>query len=246
MSPSLKGAGTPEDVWWGPGGLGDVPARAPAAVRPAGRVVVVAPHPDDEVLGVGGVLAVWAAEGTEVAVVAVTDGEASHPDSPTLTPAALADRRAEERRAALAALGIEPAVARLRLPDGAVAADDVADGVAAVLRAGDTVLAPVEGDGHPDHDATAAGAGVAADRTGAACWRYPVWLWHWSRPGEVPLGDARRLVLSGAAVRAKSAAIDHFTSQIAPLSGDPRDAAVLSDAVLARFRRDTEILWGPR
>ena len=48
------------------------------------------------------------------------------------------------------------------------------------------------------------------------------------------------------AVRAKGVAISRFTSQIAPLSDDPRDATVLSDAVLARFRRDTEILWGPR
>lgn len=246
MSPSLKGAGTPEDVWWGPGGLASVPSREPAAVRPPGRVVVVAPHPDDEVLGVGGTLAVWASEGTEVAVVAVTDGEGSHPGSPTLTPAAMADARAEERRAAMAALGIEPAVDRLRLPDGAVDADDVADGVAAILRPADTVVAPVTGDGHPDHDATAAGAGTAAARVGSACWRYPVWLWHWARPGDVSFDGARRLRLPGTAVRAKAAAIDRFTTQVAPLSDDPRDATVLTPEVLARFRRDTEILWGPR
>ena len=245
-SPALKGSGTPEDAWWGLGGLEEVPAGDPAAVRPPGRVVVVAPHPDDEVLGVGGCLAVWAAEGTEVAVVAVTDGEGSHPHSPTLTPAALADRRATERRAALATLGIEAAVDRLRLPDGAVAADDVAGGVAAVLRPGDTVIAPVAGDGHPDHDATATGAGTAAERAGVGCWRYAVWLWHWARPGDVSFDGARRLRLPGAAVRAKVAAIDHFTTQVAPLSDDPRDAAVLTAPVLARFRRDTEIVWGPR
>ncbi|MDD7940306.1 PIG-L family deacetylase [Actinomycetospora lutea] len=244
--PSLKGTGTPEDAWWGPGGLDGVPARDPAAVRPPGRVVVVAPHPDDEVLGVGGTLAVWAAECTEVAVVAVTDGEGSHLDSPTLTPAALVDRRIEERRAALAALGLQPAVARLRLPDGAVAAGDVADGVAAVLRPGDTVIAPVPGDGHPDHDATADGAGTAAARVGVDCWRYAVWLWHWARPGEVSFDGARRLRLSATAVRAKAAAIGCFTTQVAPLSDDPRDATVLTAPVLARFRRDTEIVWGPR
>jgi len=246
VTPSLKGPGTPEDAWWGPGGLDEVPERDPATVRPRGRVVVVAPHPDDEVLGVGGTLAVWAAEGTVVVVVAVTDGEGSHPDSPTLTPAALADRRAEERRAALAALGIEAAVDRLRLPDGAVAAADVAEGVAAILCPGDTVIAPVTGDGHPDHDATAAGAGEAAARAGVACWRYPVWLWHWARPGDVSFDGARRLPLPGTAVRAKATAIDHYVTQVAPLSDDPRDAAVLTAPVLARFRRDAEIVWGPR
>ncbi|GAA4875293.1 PIG-L deacetylase family protein [Actinomycetospora straminea] len=243
--PSLKGRGTPEDVWWGPGGLGTVPVRDPLAVRPPGRVVVVAPHPDDEVLGVGGSLAVWAAHGTPVLVVAVTDGEGSHPDSPTLAPAELAERRAEERRAALEVLGIEAVVDRLRLRDAAVAADDVAERLLAVLDPGDTVLVPVAGDGHPDHDATADGGAAAAARVGAACWRYPVWLWHWARPGEVALEGARRLPLPGTAVGAKGAAIDRFTTQVAPLSDDPRDAVVLSPEVLARFRRDVEIVWGP-
>lgn len=243
--PSLTGHGTPEDVWWGPGGLDTVPVRDPLAVRPPGRVVVVAPHPDDEVLGVGGTLAVWAAHGTPVLVVAVTDGEGSHPGSPTLTPAELAERRAEERRAALEVLGIEAAVDRLRLPDAAVVADDVTERLAPVLAADDTVLVPVTGDGHPDHDATAEGGAAAAAAVGATCWRYPVWLWHWARPGDVPLAGARRLPLPGTAVGAKGAAIDRFTTQIAPLSDDPRDAVVLSAAVLARFRRDVEIVWGP-
>jgi LmbE family N-acetylglucosaminyl deacetylase len=245
-APSLTGHGTPEEAWWGPGGLDTVPVRDPWEIRPPGRVVVVAPHPDDEVLGVGGTLAVWAAAGTEVAVVAVTDGEGSHPGSPTTTPAALAARRAEERRDALAVLGVEPAVARLRLPDSAVAAGDVADALGDLLRAGDTVVVPVDGDGHPDHDAVAVGGARAAADAGVACWRYPVWLWHWARPGEVSFDGARRLVLPGTVVRAKGVAISRFTSQIAPLSDDPRDATVLSDAVLARFRRDSEILWGPR
>ncbi|PVY96718.1 PIG-L deacetylase family protein [Actinomycetospora cinnamomea] len=244
-TPSLRGAGTPEDVWWAPDGLGTVPARQPVAVRPSGRVVVVAPHPDDEVLGTGGALAAWAPAGTEVAVVAVTDGEGSHPDSPTLTPADLAERRVDERTHALAALGLgRPTVHRLGLPDAGVAADDVAAGLGPLLREGDTVLLPVTGDGHPDHDATADGGSRAA--AGLTCWRYAVWLWHWARPATVSFDGACRLLLPDAAVRAKAAAIGCFTTQIAPLSPDPRDAAILPATVLARFHRDTEIVWGPR
>jgi LmbE family N-acetylglucosaminyl deacetylase len=246
-APSLRGDGTSEDVWWGPGGLDAVPGADPAAVRPPGRVVVVAPHPDDEVLGAGGTLAVWATAGSEVTVVAVTDGEGSHPGSPTLTPAQLAARRAVEREHALAALGLgAPVVPRLGLPDAGVRADDVAHGLAPLLRAGDTVLVPVTGDGHPDHDATADGGARAAAEAGAIRWRYPVWLWHWARPGAVSFDGARRLLLPDTAVRAKAAAIACFTTQIAPLSPDPRDAVILAEPVLARFRRHAEIVWGIR
>ena len=188
----------------------------------------------------------WAPDGVDVLVVAVTDGEGSHPDSPTLPPRVLADRRAQERRAALEALGIEAVVHRLGLPDGRVVAAEVAAGLGAVLRPGDTVLVPVDGDGHPDHDATAEGGARAARDLGVACWRYPVWLWHWARPGTVSFDGARRLLLPADAHRAKAAAIDCFTTQIAPLSDDPRDGTVLPGPVLARFRRDAEIVWGPR
>lgn len=42
-----------------------------------GRTLVVAPHPDDEVLGAGGTIARLAAEGEEVFVAVVTEGKAS-------------------------------------------------------------------------------------------------------------------------------------------------------------------------
>ena len=47
-------------------------------------MVVIAAHPDDEVLGVGGTMAVLAAGGAQLRLIAVTDGEASHP-APTET-----------------------------------------------------------------------------------------------------------------------------------------------------------------
>ncbi len=243
----LDRPGTSEQTWIGSGVLDAVPVRDPAAVRPPGRVVVVAPHPDDEVLGLGGALAVWAALGTEIVVVAVTDGEGSHPGSPTLTPQQLVLRRADERRAALVALGlgVDAPVVRLGLPDAAVTAGAVTTGLADVLAPGDTCAVPVSGDGHPDHDATAVGGARAAAAAGAVCWSYPIWLWHWAQPHDVSFARARRLVLPAPAERAKAAAIACFTTQIAPLSPDPRDAAVLPPEVLARFRRGSEIVWGP-
>ena len=100
----LTGAGTAEARWRSSRLLAELPRVEPGALRPPGRVVVVVPHPDDEVLGVGGTLAAWAATGVDTVVVAVTDGEASHPGSPTLTRAELAGRRTDERHRALGVL----------------------------------------------------------------------------------------------------------------------------------------------
>src|SRR5690606_16204888 len=48
---------------------------------PARRITVIAPHPDDESLGCGGLIAALAADGRAVQVVFVTDGAGSHPNS---------------------------------------------------------------------------------------------------------------------------------------------------------------------
>jgi LmbE family N-acetylglucosaminyl deacetylase len=43
--------------------------------------VVLSPHPDDETLGTGGLIADARATGQEVDVIVVTDGSGSHPRS---------------------------------------------------------------------------------------------------------------------------------------------------------------------
>ncbi|WP_258374343.1 PIG-L deacetylase family protein [Curtobacterium sp. MCBD17_032] len=47
---------------------------------------MVAPHPDDETLGAGGLIAIAADRGLPVHVVLVSRGEGSHPESPTTRP----------------------------------------------------------------------------------------------------------------------------------------------------------------
>lgn len=102
----------------------------------------------------------------------VTDGEASHPRSPTVTPMALTDLRSRERHRAFDLLGLGARVHSLGLPDGAVG-DDPSE-LAACLRsllARDVLcVAPWEHDGHPDHDATGHAAAEACAATGA---RFP-------------------------------------------------------------------------
>ena len=247
-APDLRGAGTPEAVWRDSGRLAALPAATARDVLGDGPVVVVAPHPDDEVLGAGGVLAATAGDGREVTVLALTRGEGSHPGSPTLAPVELAARRRGERRDALAVLGHPQAgIVELDLPDGGVTDHEraVREAVAALLdEAPDaSVLAPRRGDGHPDHDAAARAAAAACVGGRGRPVGYGVWFWHWATPEPAGLDGAVRVELPEAARRAKRAAVACFATQVAPLSPDPRDAAVLPPPVLERLLRDREVFW---
>lgn len=238
---AIDGQGTTE-AQWSP----FLAALEPAALdlaRPPARVVVVAPHPDDEVLGVGGLLALLAAAGSAVTVLAVTDGEASNPGG-SVAPADLARLRVRETEAALAALGLDADVVRLALPDGGSAALERPVEQALDLAEGTWLLAPWSGDGHPDHEAVGRACETAARRDGARLLAFPVWTWHWALPGDprVPWERARRVPLPADVRRAKAAAVDAFATQVRPLGPLPQDAPVLPPHVLARFARDEELV----
>ncbi|MGB3293925.1 MAG: PIG-L deacetylase family protein [Phormidesmis sp.] len=99
-----------------------LPLRAANEVFSDGdRVVVVAPHPDDETLGCGGAIALLQQRAIPVHILVVSDGTQSHPHS-TLYPATkLRALREKETCAAAQTLGLSPtAVTFLRWPDTAV------------------------------------------------------------------------------------------------------------------------------
>ncbi len=219
------------------------------APDPAWReVAVCAAHPDDEVLGAGGVLALLAVAGVAVHLVAVTDGEASHPGSTVLSPAELAGVRTAETGRALAALGVRGRTSRLQLPDSALAEreDEVTTAVRAAVAGADAVLSTWTGDAHPDHEVVGRAALAAGRAAGVPVWQFPVWAWHWAVPDDprVPWDRARLVPLPPAVRAAKRAAVGCFTSQVRPLGPAAADRAVLLPAVLAHFDRDVEVLLG--
>jgi len=223
----------------------DVLQLATLEVPDVARAIVIAPHPDDEVLAVGGLLRHLHRRGIELVVVAVTDGEGSHPAEPA---AAVARTRREEATAAYLALGIDPTCQTLGIADGAVADDEgvLATALGALTGPGDLVVAPWQHDGHPDHDAVGRAASTVVARTGALLLAYPVWAWHWAVPGSdhLPLDRAVVLPLDAGDRTAKAAAVTAFTSQLTPRSGPVRDP-VLAPSALARFARPFEVLFTP-
>ncbi len=71
----IDAPGTAEATWRDWTGLARLPTLD---VTPWTSAVIVAAHPDDKVLGPGGIIAMLAAAGTRLRVIAVTDGESSH------------------------------------------------------------------------------------------------------------------------------------------------------------------------
>lgn len=215
----------------------------PPVTRPRGRVAVVSAHPDDEVLGAGGLIASLAGTPAVVSFLAVTDGEASHPPTPVLTPEALAARRVDELTRALSTLGlVPPDLSRLGLPDSHVdeQVDVLAERIEEHIRGADLVLCPAQ-DGHSDHDAVNRATKSAAEGQ-ARVWEFPIWVWSWTRPGDLalPWERARRYDLSESEQRRKRRALACFVTQVRPFP-DIDGGTMLPPDVLEHFERPFEV-----
>lgn len=220
----------------------------PVDLNDVTRVIVVAAHPDDETLGAGGTIARLAAAGVPVDVVVATLGERSHPGSSTHDPARLAGLRQGETRCAVSALAPAAMLRMLNLPDGELAAhgEQLTAGIRPLLDGAGTgtlLLAPWQGDGHPDHAAVASVVRELAGHTTIRVLEYPIWAWHWADPGtdELPVADLRAVALNAAERTAKRRALACYVSQHTALSELPGDEPILSPDFLRHFDRDLEV-----
>lgn len=219
--------------------------EASQLVPPGHRAVVVAPHPDDEILGCGGLLCLLGELGRRLALVAVTDGDGSHPQS-TLWPASrLRNTRPLETREALRRLQLErTTVTRLAIPDGQVSEQEdlLCQRLLDFLTPEDVVFATWRLDGHPDHEATGRAAVEACRVRGARCIEVPIWTWHWAAPGDarVPWARAQRLDLEDDIVALKKQAVNAFGSQLTEDSSTGQ-GPILPDTVVTRLTRAWEV-----
>jgi N-acetylglucosamine malate deacetylase 1 len=126
----------------------------------AKRILVLAPHPDDETLGCGGTIALCASGGTEVHVVVVSDGSAVYSEVPRGRKEIVETRKKEALDAA-AVLGVKQ-VHFLGFPDGELASfkGEIMQRIErlASTLAPDVVFAPSPLDSHEDHRAVSSSA----------------------------------------------------------------------------------------
>ncbi len=236
-------------------------SRALAQVKPiglnellpsSGRVIVLAPHPDDEVLACGGLLAALASAPVplnEITIVAITDGEGSHPGSTRWPQDRLGTVRRQESRDAMHSLGYQPERLPwhyLGLPDGDVRrhVKTLITKLNAIVRPGDCLVTTWRGDGHGDHEAAGEAAAACALKMAARLVEIPVWAWHWATPEDerIPWARARKLVLDEHQLAAKRRAIAAHVSQ---LQRDPSTLAgpVLTEVTVARLTQPYELMF---
>lgn len=188
------------------------------------RAVVVAPHPDDEVIGAAALIAALRRQGSAVAVIVVSDGAASHPNSVAWPPARLTAVRERESRHGLRRLGVRrEAVTFLRLPDGQLSAG--ADRCRAALHRAlrrhgkvDLLVGPAIADAHPDHRAVA--RALRYFRFGGRRLTYQVWP-----PQRRSALRCRTVSLPGGAA-AKRSLIRSHRSQLGAIRDDPHGFSI--------------------
>ncbi|MCH2103460.1 MAG: PIG-L family deacetylase [Planctomycetes bacterium] len=176
---------------------------------PRGRVLVIAPHADDEVLGCGGTLSRHIERGDEVEVLILTDGARGTADG--RADHELVQKRRDEAVAGMALLGVTKCdfwdLPEGHEPDaGLLGALSLRLAMSVSCARPDVVYAPWIGEGHADHfhAARLARLGLALAAFDGLALGYEVWT---------PL-EPRWLVDVSAVWGRKRAAVSEHSSQL--------------------------------
>lgn len=222
-----------------------------------GKTCVFAPHPDDESLGCGGLIALLRKFDLAVDVIVLSDGTLSHPNSRKFPSEKLRDLRETEMKNALRILGVsEDKITFLGYRDRSVPQSGTDDFAAAVLKIKNllvkinpqTIVVPWRRDPHPDHRAawqivhSAVNSADIFDRK-IKILEYPIWLWELAEDNDLPLKDeikAWRLNIETVAEQ-KQNAIKAHVSQITDLIDDDPEGFRLSPEVLRYFAVPYEV-----
>jgi LmbE family N-acetylglucosaminyl deacetylase len=226
-----------------------LPMMGLRTITGGGPVLILAPHPDDESLGCGGLIAACCEAGMPPFVLFLTDGTGSHPRSLSYPPERLRATREMEAHHAIAALGLRrDRTAFLGLQDTAtphagVVFDRAVGAIVELATAMDcsAIAAPWQHDPHCDHLAAHRMAQAAARALHLRHIAYPVW--GWTLPGDDEL-DA--VVVGGRLdirqhLPAKRRAIAAHASQHGGLITDDPTGFQLPHHLLAVFDEPYEV-----
>lgn len=218
------------------------------------RILIVAPHPDDETLGCGGAIALLRSLGCSVQVLVMSDGTLSHPRSLKYPPPRLRALREAETLEALSTLSVSRTETTfLRLPDGSIPTLESSEAEVAValcrahlqLVKPETVFLPWRFDPHPDHRATWQLINAVLNELDylPRMIEYPIWDWDPEQRGD--FAECKRIVgwrlNIQNVLKTKLKAIAAYRSQTTDLIDDDPEGFRLTAEMLRNFARPWEL-----
>lgn len=185
--------------------------------------IIIAPHPDDEVFGCGGLIARLVSEGHNPHVIVLTGGGGSHRGCCSTAESDIISARRKLTHKAMSALGLpELNIHELDFTDGHISEGNVAEKkkLEAVISEinPDVILVPHHGEGWPDHVA-ARDLGIELAGDDMAVYEYCVWMWYY-RQKNLDWKNAYVLKMTEAEHQKKMDAIKTYHSALAPC-GNP-------------------------
>lgn len=194
-------------------------ARFAKEFSPVSPVLILAPHPDDEVFGCGGLIARLVAGDCMPHVVVLTGGEESHVNCCGTPKADIVGARRILTHQAAGELGLPAGnIHELNFADGKISGNrgpeyDKLKQLVTALNP-QTILVPHHGEGWPDHLA-ARELGIELAPQGADVYEYCVWFWYY-RQRHLDWEQAYRLKMTSEEHNRKLAAINAYHNAFAP------------------------------
>ncbi len=210
-------------------------------------IMVLTPHPDDETLGCGAMIAAASKRSVKITVVCLTDGAGSHPSSRSYPSSTLALLRFGELKAAVEHLSEGAAdVVSFGLPDQGVS-DELLQNHNIIERLLEiahrrrikTLFTTWEHDPHPDHEVAAKIAfELVRQRSETFLWQFPVWGRFIEQDAAVSQLYTFDVTLF-ASIKAK--ALGAHASQMSQLINDDPAGFVMEETVQRHFIEAPEI-----
>ncbi|RXJ44365.1 bifunctional PIG-L family deacetylase/class I SAM-dependent methyltransferase [Gelidibacter gilvus] len=224
--------------------------------RQLGHSLIIAPHPDDEALGCGGMISYLRSQNVPVSVVFMTSGGASHLNSLKYPPKLLAEVREAEALKSCEILGVHADhVFFYRYPDGVLSSyedekvKEIAQQISLLMEKQEikTIFYPWRRDVHPDHKMcnTIGFSAVNQNKSSVQIVEYPVWLWNISEENDWPEEEeisVFRLNVTEV-LEQKKAAIFAHKSQTSEFIDDDPSGFRLTEDLLAPFLGDYEFYF---
>ena len=209
----------------------------------SGKIVIVAPHPDDEVMGCGGLIQRMHGQGCDIHIFVLTGGEGSHRGCCKMAGEQIIDARRALCKGIDNSLGIDSEHLHMfSYPDGGIAySHEETERLRFLLHwiKPDAVFVPHWGEGWPDHVNTRA---IVKSILGKEIplFEYSVWLWYYN-VWRLDWKNMRVLRMTTEEQKRKLKAVDDYVTPKAPC-GIPW-SGVLPDIILQLARWNMEIFF---